>query len=324
MTFVSPQPLMQMLGGVMAARYVMVAVHLDLFSLLAEQPADLEMVAQRIEMPPRTTRILLDALVALQFLYKENAVYGAAPVAQAFLSTQAVSDLRPVVTLWDEIVYPQWLELEHALRNDTNTLGFTDMNSRQQHVFSRGVAALTRASAQALLHAYDFADHQKILDLGGGTGSFLVRILEHAPHLQGALFELPGAIKVLREQRKEINFELFEGDFTTEQIPHGYDLFVLANVIHLFSPEKNQSYLSNIHAAAAPRARLLLVDFWTNPEHTDPMFAALLAGEFQIVTGSGDVYSVEECTRWLEQTGWRFVEHTPLAGAASLIVAEKS
>ena len=68
-------------------------------------------------------------------------------------------------------------------------------------------------------------------------------------------------------------------------------------------------------------ARLLLVDLWTNPTHTQPLFAALMAAEFLINSG-GDVYSTAEIRQWLHETGWRLLEQVPLEGPASVIVAE--
>jgi len=47
-----------------------------------------------------------------------------------------------------------------------------------------------------------------------------------------------------------------------------------------------------------------------------------MAGEFAAHVRDGDVYSVDEVRDWLPETGWRFVEHVPLAGPQSLIVAE--
>src|SRR5258708_3355382 len=44
--------------------------------------------------------------------------------------------------------------------------------------------------------------------------------------------------------------------------------------------------------------RLLLVDFWTNPTHTQPLAAALLAGEFLMIAGDGDAYSEHEAPGW--------------------------
>jgi len=69
-------------------------------------------------------------------------------------------------------------------------------------------------------------------------------------------------------------------------------------------------------------ARLLLADWWTDTTHTRPPIAALVAGEFLMFSGEGDVYSEEEARDWLQKSGWRAVERKPLAGALSLLVAE--
>jgi SAM-dependent methyltransferase len=113
-----------------------------------------------------------------------------------------------------------------------------------------------------------------------------------------------------------------EGDFFNDPLPDGADAVLVANVVHLFSPAQNLDLLRRARRHVTEGARLLLVDFWTDPTHTQPPAAALLAGEFLLWAGEGDVYSAEEARRWLGETGWRPLEHTPLAGSASLIVAE--
>jgi hypothetical protein len=92
--------------------------------------------------------------------------------------------------------------------------------------------------------------------------------------------------------------------------------------VHVFSPAQNLDLLRRARRCVSEGARLLLVDFWTDPTHTQPPAAALLAGEFLLWGGEGDIYSAEEARGWLGATGWRMLEHTPLAGPASLIVAE--
>jgi hypothetical protein len=57
--------------------------------------------------------------------------------------------------------------------------------------------------------------------------------------------------------------------------------------------------------------RATLADFWTNPARTEPLQAALMAGEFAAHIRTGDVYSVEEVRGWLDHTGWRFADHRP-------------
>jgi O-methyltransferase domain len=97
---------------------------------------------------------------------------------------------------------------------------------------------------------------------------------------------------------------------------------LLANIMHNFSPERNRALLRNVRSAMPADARLLLVDLWTDPTHTEPIFAALMAGAFLLVSGEGRVYSADEGRDWLEGTGWKLLEHRPLAGPASLLVAE--
>jgi len=46
-----------------------------------------------------------------------------------------------------------------------------------------------------------------------------------------------------------------------------------------------------------------------------------MAGEFAVHLNDGDVYSVEEATAWLSDTGWTLTRHTPLAGPISLVAA---
>jgi hypothetical protein len=77
-----------------------------------------------------------------------------------------------------------------------------------------------------------------------------------------------------------------------------------------------------VRAAATPVDRLLLADFWTDATHTEPLIAALMAGEFAAHVQDGDVYSVDEITQWLPASGWRFCEHKTLAGPVSVVIAE--
>jgi hypothetical protein len=113
-----------------------------------------------------------------------------------------------------------------------------------------------------------------------------------------------------------------EGDFFTDPIPTGHDAILVSNVMHGFSSEQNLVLLQRMRASVPAGARLLLVDWWTDLTHTQPLLAALLAGEFLINGGEGGAYSAEEVYGWLQESGWRPVASQPLAGQKRLIIAE--
>jgi hypothetical protein len=51
-----------------------------------------------------------------------------------------------------------------------------------------------------LATTYEFARHRQVLDLGGGTGSFLLAMLRQHPHVEATLFDAP-AVAALARQR---------------------------------------------------------------------------------------------------------------------------
>lgn len=322
----SPEAITKLFDGLMTFKYVAVASKLGLFAAMADGARPLEELAQRTGLPARTMRILADALLSTGWLERDGDGYRNSPVTTAYLSGAPGRDLRPVMELWDHVIYRQWARLEESLRTGQATMGFDDLDPDLRRIFSVGIEHTTAPSARALPDHYDFTRRRSLLDLGGGTGSFLLPALERSPGLKATLFESPATAAIARSRLAALGslatIDIVEGDLLTDPLPEGHDTVLVANVIHLFSPDATRDLLRRVRAAVAEGAELLLVDFWTDPTHTKPTFASLMAGEFLIVSGHGDVYSADEAFVWLRECGFRPVKHAPLAGASSLIIAE--
>lgn len=325
MSAITPDPIMKTALGFMAAKHLFVANEIGVFRALAQTPATLDELVMRTGVPRKTLRIVADAMVSLGFLDRRESQYQNGETAAAFLSGGGPVDLGPALRFLNRISYRYWLTLEEAVRSGKAHVQIASLSEEEQKVFSEGVAAFTTPAASALAAAYEFGGHRHVLDLGGGTGSFLIAVLGRHAGLSGTLFELPGAVAVARrylaDKPAAARITLVEGDFLKDSLPEGADVVILANVIHVFSPERNLDLLRRIRQHVPDGARLLIVDLWTDSTHTQPPAAPLMAGEFLLFGGEGDVYSVEEAQGWFHETGWRHVEHKPLAGPASLIVA---
>lgn len=320
---VTPEAILAVATGFMAAKHLFVAAEIGLFSALGDGPLSLDELAQRTGVPRASVRILADAMLVLGFVVREDGRYRNTSVAHAFLSGQTTTDLRPALRFFDRISYPTWMHLEGAIRTRRGVRG--DLSPEQWEIRSRGIEAITAAAAQGVLDAYDFAHCRRVLDLGGGTGSFLRVLTRHYPEIEATLFEQPAVAAVARQMLAgtpgDGRIVVVEGDFFHDPIPEGHDVVLVANVIHVFSPDHNRELLSRIRARVRPETTLLLVDFWTDASHTQPRFAALMAGEWLTASGEADCYSVEEITEWLRHTGWTVDRHQPVAGPSSLVVA---
>src|SRR4029077_15060314 len=87
-----------------------------------------------------------------------------------------------------------------AVRTGNGQAQFGKFDKRQQEIFSAGVESFSGPGAAAWTTNYDFGRHRKVLDVAGGTGSFLVTVLKRHANLRGTLFELPGPCAVARQK----------------------------------------------------------------------------------------------------------------------------
>jgi len=324
---VTPEPIMKIAMGFMAAKYLFAATEIGVFDVLARGPASLGELATSTGIPSRTLGIVAAAMVSLGLLEQDGSRYRNSETAEAFLADiPGRLDLRPILRYFDEIVYPRWEKFAEAIRTDQGQPQFSKFTTHQQQMFSAAVEVFSAPGAVALAGSYDFGRHHRLLDIAGGTGSFLIAVLQHHNALKGTLFELPGACAVARQrlanEPERSRIDVVEGDVFKDPLPGGHDVVLIANVVHVFSAAHNTELMRKIRAHVMPGARLLLVDLWTDPSHSQPSAAALMSGQFLLTSGEGQVYSEQEADEWLAQTRWKKLERKTLPGPASCIIAE--
>jgi hypothetical protein len=95
-----------------------------------------------------------------------------------------------------------WGDLLHSVRTGENAavhaLGTDVWEYRRAHpehgkVFDAAMRTLSRATADDVLAAYDFARHRVVADIGGGTGAILAAILAVNPELRGIAPGVPNS-----------------------------------------------------------------------------------------------------------------------------------
>lgn len=322
----NPEPIISTVIGIMAAQHLMVASEVGLFEQLGDQALPADELTERTQLPFRSVRIIADALVACGLLEKSEGRYRNTPSTRAFLSGSGPADLRPYLRMIHKVGFPGWAKFDEAiLAGGGIHADLFRASDEMQRTMSEGIASLTGLGAAALVEGYDFSRFDRLLDVAGGAGIHLHAVLERYPQLRGTLVELPAAAAQARRHLQPLidagRANVVDGDIFEDSLPGGHDVVLLSHTLHVFTPEPNQELLRRIRKSVDSGTRLLLVDFWTNAGHTEPVPAALMAGEFYRLTG-GDVYSVEEAQDWLAHTGWGFRAHMPLAGPESLVEAE--
>lgn len=119
---------------------------------------------------------------------------------------------------------------------------------------------------QALAESYDFSAAGRIVDVGGGNGEALRRILARFPAPRGLVFDREDVVAAIPpDARADGRIEVEGGSFF-DRVPEDGDIYLLVRVLHDWPDDDAVRILRNCRAAMAPDARLLVVEQLLEPD----------------------------------------------------------
>jgi len=311
-----PARIIDLYCGYMISQTLFAAVEVGLFAAAGPEPATPAELAERCAIPERSARAMADLMADAGLLERAGAAFRTAPDAEAFLSGRGPADLRPMARYWATVSYPAWGNAVEAFRTRRGVRPVLD--KAQTEAYESTVALVTAETAADLAGAYDFGRHRRLLDVGGGYGTFVRPILAAYENLTATLIDLPEVASVVAGQNIP-RLTATGADVFESPLPEGHDVILVANFVHLLPPDRITELFRRLRAVAAPDATLLLVDWWRTDRAPHPS-ARFGAGEFLVISG-GDLYQADEVMEWLAETGWKAGGLTPLPPPSGVIEA---
>jgi len=321
---VLPDDIIELVRGFMPSRAVLTAVELDVFTAIGGG-ATAQQVASKIQCAVRATEMLLNALVSLKLLQKENGIYRNAPVAARFFVDGTPDSTRlgqlHMVNMWK-----RWSTLTEAMRAGTSVAPHSENDGIQPFIAAMDVNARGRARAIAETVGIDGA--RRMLDLGGGSGAISIAFAKAAPGLECEIVDLTEVLPITKEHIRKAGLadriHTRAGDMLTVPLEPGkYDLVLLSAICHMFSPDENRRLLGRAYQALADGGRLVISDFVLDADKTAPRFGALFALNMLVATQAGSSYSEPEYSDWLKEAGFAQTRRLRMPGPASLMIGTK-
>jgi hypothetical protein len=241
----NPNTILNIASAFMRSKLLFAASRFGLFEKIGSTGKNLDELAIETKLSVKRLRILADAMVALELLEKENDLYKNSKESLAFLSCPETEGLRPFLFFWDQISYSKWMKVQEAFRGES-LFGEFRFNEAEQLIFSEGIESITRSVSAILPQIYNFTNHTAVLDLGGGTGTYLQAIIERYPHMNATLCELPKVAAIARTRLAPYRDKIavLDCDIQRDQIPGQHDVILIANMLHIYSPERNRKLLT--------------------------------------------------------------------------------
>lgn len=140
---------------------------------------------------------------------------------------------------------------------------FLNENENLKGIFNRGMTSGTLRSVEQIINSYKFSNQKTIVDVGGGNGILLAKILKTSPELKGVLYDQYSVI-----EKSEITFleegvndqvKLIGGNFFNS-VPHGGDLYILKYILHDWDDESAVVILKNIASVLNRNSRLIIIE----------------------------------------------------------------
>jgi ubiquinone/menaquinone biosynthesis C-methylase UbiE len=305
---ITPKTIMEDAWGYMKSRVIFTAAELDVFTKLADCHYTAPELARDSNLDPRAIARLLDCLVSLGLLCKDQDRYRLVEGSEV-LSAKHPETILPMLLHLNHI-WKNWSLLSDVVRQGKNEAlrKMSDWGGEVQEAFIGAMHAVGKDLAAEIAKDYDLSPYKKMLDIGGASGTYTMAFLRQNPDMRGVIFDFAPVLGLARKRLGKEGFldrvELAAGDFYQDELPGGCDLALLSAIIHQNSPEQNIALYKKIYRALVPGGVVLIRDHIMDESRTRPPAGAMFALNMLVNTSGGDTYTFGEVKETLEAAGF--------------------
>ena len=287
------------------------AVMLDVFTALDTAAGRMreDELALRLSCEGRSLGMLLTALVAMDLLDRDGTTLILPDGARRYLSRNSPEYVGFIIMHHADIM-PAWTRLAEAVRGGTKTRERPSTktgNPEERKNFLMGMFNIAVAQAENVAATLDLSGRKRLLDLGGGPGTYAVYFCRANPQLSATIYDLPSSAPFARETVERFNLadriDFAGGDFLKDALPTGYDAVWLSQVLHGETPENAAALMRRGAQTLNPGGLLCVQEFIINDDRKGPVHPALFSLNMLVGTDGGQSYTQGEITAMMRQAG---------------------
>ena len=260
------------------ARALHSALELGLIDHLLRNPASgLASIAARLRLEPVGLRLLLGLLRSAGVLAEQDGRFG---LAAPFRVALRYRDLLEAKLDFAALVAPDFLErftpllaepgsfFEHSRLFDLfaydRCFEATPENLAATRRWMRFTTTLTKYEAQACIDHHDFSGCRRLLDVGGNSGEFALRIGRVHPGLRATILDLPlvcdlGTEHLSGEAEAE-RIEFVRTGREGDAFPAGFDTVCFKSMLHDWPEREMHEFLEQAYHALNAGGTLLIFE----------------------------------------------------------------
>jgi len=312
-------PWLRQASSFFVSRVILTANRLRIFDHLAAPGKTAPQLSRTLQTDTRATELLLNSLVAVGLLVKSKDTYTNTAIASRYLVSGKPGYqgdiLRHYSTLWDN-----WSGLDTVVKT-----GKPFRKAHDHEAFILGMHNLALLKVKKVLDALDLSGVRRVLDLGGGPGTYAMAFARKGK--ETVLMDFPETLKIAKRLIRSTGLgrkiSLLPGDFTRDDIGSGYDLVLISQIFHAYDDAACIAMLKKSHQALNPGGKVVVQEFLLDDTHTAPPWGALFAINMLVNTPGGRTYTLKEMTSWVRKAGFREIGSSMLDDAVLITATKK-
>lgn len=298
-------------------------VKLDIFTLIGSGPKDAETIRRHLGGDLRGVTILLNALSAMGLLVKETDTYRNTPESLRYLSTDS-PEYSGFIIMHHHHLVDSWNRMsESVLSGKPSRVRVSHAGDKERESFLMGMFNLAMGMAPALSRILDLSGCRRLLDFGGGPGTFAIHFCLANPQLQATVYDLPGTRRFAEQTiarfgvSDRIDFQ--EGCFFDKDLAFSqpYDVAWLSHVIHGEGPEAAEQVIAGAVQALQPGGQLYIHEFILDDTMASPLQPALFSINMLVGTDEGQAYSQKQISDMMARQGLEKIERLDYTGPST-------
>ena len=324
----NPNTIREFAASFQKSRILLSGFELDLFTNIDETGSTNNKISAGLHLDEHGCERLLNALVSMGFLTKQDQLFFNTPESFTFLSKKSPDYLGGLMHsnhLWNT-----WSNLTRVVKTGKSAHP-TEINERgDEWLFPFINAMHDRAIklAPTQLANVDLSGIKSVLDIGGGSGAYSMEFVTKKPEIEATVFDLPNVVPITK---KFIDLEGFSGriktytgDYITDVLPKEFDLIFLSAIIHSNSLGINQELIRKCFSSLNHGGKIIIQDWIMNNERTQPTSGAIFAINMLVGTESGDCFTEQEVTEMLSNAGFKNISRVEFDSGLSQVIAKKN
>ncbi|MDH6109419.1 cyclopropane fatty-acyl-phospholipid synthase-like methyltransferase [Kitasatospora sp. MAP12-15] len=240
--------------------------------LLADGPRTADDLAAACGADPRALNRTLRALSASDLLRETAPRTYALTATTRLLCSDYRRSSRPTALMFGEEVHGAFGEIMHTLRTgrpafeQLHDIPFYDYLGEHPQAAETFHTAMGAAAVPAALATCDLGRLGTLVDIGGGEGGLLAKVLARHREARGVLVELPETLGLARARLTEAGcadrVDFVAGSFfDPDTVPRGADVYTLSRVLHNWDDVGAATILRRVREAMPPEGRLLVFEY---------------------------------------------------------------